>query len=29
MKDDYTTNSHYLTYAILFKKLGEFTFLAW
>ena len=24
----YTTNSHYLTYAILFKRLGEFTLLS-
>ena len=27
MKDDYTTNSHYLTYTFLFKRLGECTFL--
>ena len=27
MKDDYTTNSYYLTYAFLFKKLGECNFL--
>ena len=26
MKDDYTTNSHYLTYTFLFKSLGEFNF---
>ena len=26
MKDDYTTNSHYLTYTFLFKRLGECTF---
>ena len=25
MKDDYTTNSHYLTYTFLFKGLGECT----
>ena len=25
-KDDYTTNSHYLTYTFLFKKLGGCTF---
>ena len=23
MKDDYTTNSHYLTYTYLFRRLGE------
>ena len=23
MKDDYTTNSHYLTYTFLFERLGE------
>ena len=27
MQDDYTTNSHYLTYTFLFKRLGECTFL--
>ena len=26
MKDDYTINSHYLTYTFLFKRLGECTF---
>ena len=26
MKDDHTTNSHYITYACLFKSLGECTF---
>ena len=26
MKDDYTTNSHYLTYTFLFKRMGEFNF---
>ena len=26
MKDGYTTNSHYLTYTFLFKRLGECTF---
>ena len=25
-KDDYTTNSHYLTYTFLFQQLGECTF---
>ena len=25
MKDDYTANSHYLTYKFLFKRLGECT----
>ena len=28
MKDDYTTNSHYLTYTFLFRTLGECTFRA-
>ena len=23
MKDDYTTNSHYLTYTFLFKRVGR------
>ena len=27
MKDDYTTNSHYLTYTFLFRGLGECYFL--
>ena len=27
MKNDYTTNSHYLTYTFLFKRLGECNFL--
>ena len=27
MKDDYTNNSHYLTYTFLFKRLGECNFL--
>ena len=26
MNDDYTTNSHYLTYTFLFERLGEYTF---
>ena len=26
MKDDYTTNCHYLTYTFLCKRLGECTF---
>ena len=26
MKDDYTVNSHYLTYTFLFKRLGECPF---
>ena len=26
MKDDYTTNSHFLNYTFLFKRLGECTF---
>ena len=29
MKDDYTTNSHYLTYTFLFKRLGGSTFWTW
>ena len=29
MKDDYTTNSHNLTYTFLFKGLGECTFWTW
>ena len=30
MKDDYTTNSYYLTYAFSqFKRLGEYTFWTW
>ena len=29
MKDDYTTNSHSITYTFLFKSLGEFTFGTW
>ena len=29
MKDDYTTNSYYLAYAFLFKRLGEYTFWTW
>ena len=28
MKDDYTTNSHYLLHTFLFQRLGEFTFLS-
>ena len=27
MKDDHTTNSHYLPYTFLVKRLGECTFL--
>ena len=27
MKDDYTTNSHYLTYTLIFKRLGEGNFV--
>ena len=27
LKDEYTTNSHYCTYAFLFKRLGEMYFL--
>ena len=27
MKDDYTTNTHYLAYTFLFKRLGECTLL--
>ena len=27
MKDDYTTNSHYLTYTLLFRKVGRMYFL--
>ena len=27
MKDDYTTNSHYLTYTFLFRKVGRMYFL--
>ena len=27
MKDDYTTNSHYLTYMLLFRKSGRMCFL--
>ena len=29
MKDEYTTNSHYLTYTCLPKRLGECTFWTW
>ena len=29
MKDDYTNNSHYLTYAFLFERLGECPFWTW
>ena len=29
MKDDYTTNSHCITYAFLFIRLGECTFWTW
>ena len=29
MKDDYITNSHYITYIIHFEKLGECTFWTW
>ena len=29
MKDDYTTNSHYLAYAFPFKRLGKCTFWTW
>ena len=29
MTDDYATNSHYLTYAFLSKRLGECTFWVW
>ena len=27
MKDDYNTNSHYLTYTFLFRKVGRMYFL--
>ena len=27
MKDDYNTNSHYLTYALLFREVGRMYFL--
>ena len=27
MKDDYTTNSHYLTHTFLFRKIGRMYFL--
>ena len=27
MKDDYTTNSHYLTHTFLFRKVGRIYFL--
>ena len=27
MKDDYATNSHYVTYTFLFKKVGRMWFL--
>ena len=29
MKDDYTTNAPYLTYTLLFQRLGERTFSTW
>ena len=29
MKDEYTTNSHYLTYTSLLKRLGECSFWTW
>ena len=29
MKDDYSTNSHYLTYTFIVKRLGECTFWTW
>ena len=29
MKDDCTTNSHYLTYKFIFKRLGQCTFRPW
>ena len=29
MKDEYTTNSHYLTHTFLFERLGECTFRIW
>ena len=28
MEDDYTTNSHYLTYTILFRKVGRMYLLS-
>ena len=28
-KDDYCTNSHYLTYTFLFERLGKCTFWTW
>ena len=27
MKDDYSTNSHYLTYTLFYRRLGELFFL--
>ena len=29
LKEHYTTNSHYITYALLFKRSGECTFWTW
>ena len=29
LKENYTTNSHYITYALLFKRSGECTFWTW
>ena len=29
MKDDHSANSHYLTYTLLFRKVGECTFWTW